>query len=111
MLAVTHDEEKDLYQVTVEISSAPENDQNPQPYTVNLIAVGIFQVNPDWKEPEKLLSINGASILYSAAREYLITINLTDAMAGRYPANQLIPQTVSRRSRTRRPISGKFPLL
>lgn len=41
---------------------------------IELVAVGFFEVNSDWPDPLKLLKINGATILYSAAREFLITI-------------------------------------
>ena len=68
-------EDGDVYQVSVEISSLdPKNDEKINAYSVNLVALGHFQVHPDWPEPEKLARINGASILYSAAREFLITI-------------------------------------
>jgi len=41
---------------------------------VELIAIGFFSVNAEWKDPLKLLEVTGASILYAAAREFLITI-------------------------------------
>lgn len=72
--AVIKDEKNDLYQVTVEITDEPENENSRIPYSVKLIGVGLFSVTPKWQEPEKLLRINGASIIYSAAREFLITI-------------------------------------
>lgn len=64
------------YQLSVEIRTADfeKSDENQPSYDINLVALGIFEVNPKWPEPEKLVKINGASILYSAAREFLITI-------------------------------------
>lgn len=67
-------DEKGLYQVNLEISSFPEDIENLQPYAIRLITVGLFSVSNDWNDAVKLLKVNGASILYSAAREFLITI-------------------------------------
>lgn len=46
------------------------------PYRILLEAVAIFSVDPDLKHPDikKLVQINGASMLYSAARELILTI-------------------------------------
>lgn len=73
-VAVDRDDERDNYQVAVEIVSEPESEDKRQAYSVHLVGIGIFTVHPDWPDPEKLLRINGASIIYSAAREFLITI-------------------------------------
>lgn len=66
--------EDKLYQVNLEISSFPEDEDTPQPYAIRLIAVGVFHVSEKWDNPMKLLRVNGASILFSSAREFLITI-------------------------------------
>jgi preprotein translocase subunit SecB len=67
------DEEHNLYQVAVEIVATP--DENAKiPYSIHLVGVGLFTVDEKFPEPEKLLKITGASIIYSAAREFLITI-------------------------------------
>jgi preprotein translocase subunit SecB len=63
-----------IWQVVVEIYSAAENEDEHQAYTVNLVCIGLFKVVPDYPEPEKLLRISGAAMLYSAAREFLITV-------------------------------------
>jgi len=73
-IAVDKDPEDDTYQVTLEITAMPEDETKRIPYAIHLIAVGMFSVDKDWPDPEKLLRINGASILYSSAREFLITI-------------------------------------
>jgi preprotein translocase subunit SecB len=65
-------EEEEKYQLTLEISSFPEDDDSTQPYSMQVVVIGIFEV-VDWPDPEKLLLINGSSILYSAAREFVIT--------------------------------------
>jgi preprotein translocase subunit SecB len=56
------------------VKSLPAPEPKKNPYLIELIAVGFFEVNSDWPDPIKLLEINGATILYSAAREFLITI-------------------------------------
>ena len=67
-------DENDLYQVAVEIIAEPEDEEHRIPYSIHLIGVGLFTVSKEWKEPERLLKINGASMIYSAAREFLITV-------------------------------------
>lgn len=71
---VDKDSKNELYQVVLEITVEAENDKVLIPYSIHLIAVGLFHVHSDFPEPEKLLSITGASIIYSAAREFIITI-------------------------------------
>ncbi len=73
-VTIQHDNLKDLYQVSIQISSAPENESSRQAYSIDLVVVGLFKVSQDWPDPEKLLSLNGVAILYSAAREFVITI-------------------------------------
>lgn len=73
-VAVDHNSESGLYQVNLEITALPENEKKKTPYAVHLIAVGLFTVSDKIEDPVKLLKITGASILYSAAREFLITI-------------------------------------
>ncbi len=72
--SITKDEGNNLYQVTVEIVAQPEDEDSRIPYSIHLIGVGLFGVDDKWEEHEKLLRINGASIIYSAAREFLITV-------------------------------------
>ncbi len=73
--SVVKNGENGLYQVSVEISLLQEEEKSPVPYSIHLVAFGFFAVQPDWPEPEKLLFINGSTILYAAAREFLITIS------------------------------------
>jgi len=73
-VAVEKAPDNDTYQVMLEITAFPENEKKKIPYSIHLIAVGLFSVSKEWEDPEKLLKINGASILYSSAREFIITI-------------------------------------
>lgn len=68
------EQEADVYQVTLEIVSEPETEEDKQNYAIKLIVVGFFNVDPKREDKEKLLKITGASILYASAREFLITI-------------------------------------
>ena len=72
--SVTREENNDIYQVAVEIIAEPEDEDHRIPYSIHLIGVGLFAVSENWDDPEKLLKINGASMIYSAAREFLITV-------------------------------------
>ncbi len=67
---------KGTYQLTLEIKSVhkPDEKKHLNAYKIHLVVIGYFEVSPKWPAPEKLIEINGASILFSAAREYLITI-------------------------------------
>lgn len=71
-VSLSHDKEKKLYQVAIEITS--NQDDKSQQYVINVVAIGIFRVDKRFKDINKMLYINGASMLYSAAREFLITI-------------------------------------
>ena len=73
-VSIVENKEESLYQVTVEMLLAGENEEERAPYTVQLVVIGFFAVHPDWEDPEKLLFVNGSSLLYSAAREFLITV-------------------------------------
>lgn len=67
-------EKGNLYQVALEITVQADDEDHPLPYSINLIAVGMFRVAEGWDDPVKMILVNGASILYSAAREFIITI-------------------------------------
>lgn len=72
-VALARNAEEELYQVTLNIESIAGEGKKQQ-YQVSMSVVGIFTVSPSFPEPDKLLYINGASILYGAARELLITV-------------------------------------
>lgn len=106
-VAVDKDPENDTYQVTLEITALPEDETKRIPYAIHLIAVGMFAVDPSWPDPEKLLRINGASILYSSAREFLITVT------SRGPWRPMILPTISflpaeeNKSKDAKPVEAK----
>ena len=68
------DEEKGLYQVTLAITVAPGNEDEKVPYKIDLVAVGLFSVDKGIDDPVRILKINGSSMLFSAAREFIIAI-------------------------------------
>lgn len=55
------------------IRALPAAEESPSPYRIHLRCVGIFEMAEPQKTPEaaRLAGVTGASILYSAAREYL----------------------------------------
>jgi len=70
------EQEENLFQVDLEIRIEPKEDKNIFPYQIKLVTVGIFEISPKWPKEKvmDLLKITGASILYSAAREFLLII-------------------------------------
>ena len=86
---VEHNEENNIYQVVLEITAEPEDENSKIPYSIHLITVGLFAVDENFPDREKLLKVTGASILYSAAREFIITIT------SRGPWPQVIIPTIS----------------
>jgi len=86
---VEHDEENGIYQVVLEITAEPEDEDSKIPYSIRLITVGLFAVDERFPDREKLLKVTGASLLYSAAREFIITVT------SRGPWPQVIIPTIS----------------
>ncbi len=72
--SVARNDSDSLFQVSVEIVTEPVNEKMHIPYSIHLIGVGLFAVDDTWPDPEKLLKITGASIIYSASREFIITV-------------------------------------
>ena len=68
------DEEKGLYQVTLAITVSPGGEEEKVPYSIDLVAVGLFSVDKGIDDPVRILKINGSSMLFSAAREFIIAI-------------------------------------
>lgn len=99
-IGVARDEENDSYEVALEISLEAENEKKKQPYSISLVAIGIFQVAPDFPDPDKLLRLNGASIIYGAAREFIITIT------SRGPWGQVMLPSISFINQERIPEEG-----
>ncbi len=71
---VNETDAKNVFQLAVNISLEPKDDEHIIPYITNLVVIGIFSVAENWEDKIKLLKITGASMLYGAAREFLITI-------------------------------------
>jgi preprotein translocase subunit SecB len=68
------EQQENLFQVDLEIKLEPKEDKDIFPYQIQLVTVGIFEISPEWPKEKvmDLLKITGASILYSAAREFLL---------------------------------------
>ncbi len=104
---VEHDEENGIYQVALEIIAEPEDENSKIPYSIHLITVGLFTVDENFPEREELLKVTGASLLYSAAREFIITVT------SRGPWSQVIIPTISflqqatKKYGKRKPVSAK----
>jgi preprotein translocase subunit SecB len=64
---------ENLYEITIsiEIIDTPEN---PSQYNVSLVAVGILTADNDLPNKDQNMAITGASILYSASREFLLQL-------------------------------------
>ncbi len=63
------------FQVMLDVKIEPI-DERPLPYDVSLALVGFFEVDPDYSAtpPADLVRVTGSSILYSAAREFLLSL-------------------------------------
>jgi preprotein translocase subunit SecB len=71
-----HDTEPYRYQVRLAVEGLTVPDSEP-PYDLQLEVVGFFTVDAEAGEQpniERLVQNNGASLLYSAAREYVLTV-------------------------------------
>ncbi len=69
------EQDPNIYRIQLAIETVPEP-ESPLPYQVRLQFIGYFQIDPDFEHPnrEHLIQINGASVLYSAARDFLLTL-------------------------------------
>lgn len=68
-------EDPTKFQVTVGIDDL-RTEKGALPYRIALQAVGLFSVSKDFKHDDlkKIVQVNGASMLYSAAREMVLLI-------------------------------------
>jgi preprotein translocase subunit SecB len=78
----------DEFQLSLTVTTLPKEGA-VTPYEVKITAVGIFTVQPEYPDREGLVRITGSSILYSALREYLLTLT------GRGPWKALVLPTMS----------------
>ena len=60
------------WQVQVDLSSHPDFPE-PAPYALHFTAIGLFRVDESFEHDdlERLIRVNGASVLYSAMREFV----------------------------------------
>lgn len=70
-----HQQDPSRYQVRLSIDKI-EGKETQLPYIISLQIVGLFQVDEAFKADniQHLVEINGASMLYSAAREQVLSI-------------------------------------
>ncbi|OPY14652.1 MAG: preprotein translocase subunit SecB [Syntrophus sp. PtaB.Bin138] len=71
-LGVNKDNENN-FQLQLDITTDPEESAN-QSYDIAVSVVGYFEVAPDFGDKKKLVAVNGASILYAAARDFILSI-------------------------------------
>lgn len=81
-----HKEDSTKFQVTVGIDEL-RAEKGILPYRISLQVVGLFSISKDFKHDDlkKIVQVNGASMLYSAAREMILLIT----GRGPWPAYQL----------------------
>lgn len=70
-----HNEDPNRYQIRLIIDGV-EGKEAPTPYNISLQIVGYFIVDNEFEHDNigRIVEINGASILYSAAREQVLTV-------------------------------------
>lgn len=68
----TNPESNNHWQVTLDFSTS-KNYPEPSPYELRFTAVGFFVIDEDFKHDdlERLIRVNGSSVLYSAMREFV----------------------------------------
>jgi len=67
--------EDNLFEVQLTIT-IEDTEDHPSQYNVKLVAIGVLRANKDLHDKEKNMAVTGASILYSASREFLLGIML-----------------------------------
>lgn len=68
-----NEDNANVFQVTIELN-IKSTLENVSQYDLNLVAVGFLTASDDLPNKEQNISITGASILYSATREFLLQI-------------------------------------
>ena len=70
-----HQDDPRRWQVILNIRTVAADETN-LPYKIDLQAVGFFEIGPEVEEQRrpKIVHANGAAILYSSAREFLLLI-------------------------------------
>lgn len=100
-----HNKDIRKWQVVLSIKVGSEK-EHPVPYRIELEAVGFFEVAEDVPNEAAgtIIHNNGASILYSSAREFLLT------MTGRGPWGPFCLPTVTFMVQPAQPPSVKMPV-
>lgn len=70
---IVRDHGGDVYEVQMDVR-VKSTEENPSPYNLALKSVGIFGVSPSLENKEAFVKSAGSSILYSASRDFLLTI-------------------------------------
>ena len=98
MTLLRHAEDTRRWQVILDIDT-PSLKESPGPYYIDLQVVGFFGVVPDFPEEdiETLLGVTGSSILYSAAREFIMLIT----SRGPWPAVSLPTVTFGKQGKSK----------
>ena len=81
-------EDENEFQVKLEVR-INSTDTNPSPYDCWIVCFGYFTVDPAFTDKERLVSVNGSSMLYSATREMVALIS------GRGPLKHFILPAVN----------------
>ena len=77
---------ENIFQISVSIDVIDTAD-NPSQYNISLVAVGWLTADEDMPNKEQNMSITGASILYSASREFILQLT----SRGPFPPIMLSP--------------------
>lgn len=66
--------EERRYQLTLTVESAPDSEKSEQPYNLHFQIVGQLVVDQafEHEELDRLIAVNGASMLYSSLREVVL---------------------------------------
>lgn len=73
-LAVNVDKDNEnVFEITLDLK-IDATEEKPSQYQVHLKAVGIFEIDPDFPNKQQVIAVTGASILYSASREFLLMV-------------------------------------
>jgi len=84
------EEDPNFYQIHLSVNTIEE--AGPKlPYAISIHIIGYFRVDPEFEHDhlEHLVRINGASVLYSAARDFVLTLT------SRGPWGQLMLPTIN----------------
>ena len=76
-IQTSSNEDLTRWRIVLDITSVTDEDEPVPAYEIDLRCVGIFKaINPEGDKDDiaKIVMVNGGSILYSAAREYLLGV-------------------------------------